>query len=76
MAALVYSQQDFQRYTKGVKDGWGSVQRAELAQADVREKDATEQHDSAVIAAAEKQIDVFEAELAQADATARSATGE
>ena len=68
MAALVYSQQDFQRYTKGVKDGWGSVQRAELAQADVREKDATEQHDSAVIAAAEKQIDVFEAELAQADA--------
>jgi membrane fusion protein (multidrug efflux system) len=44
------------------------VQRAELAQADVREKDATEQHDSAVIAAAEKQIDVFEAELAQADA--------
>src|SRR3984885_8037159 len=34
MAALVYSQQDFQRYTKGVKDGWGSVQRAELAQAD------------------------------------------
>jgi membrane fusion protein (multidrug efflux system) len=22
MAALVYSQQDFQRYTKGVKDGW------------------------------------------------------
>jgi membrane fusion protein (multidrug efflux system) len=24
LAALVYSQQDFQRYTKGVKDGWGS----------------------------------------------------
>jgi membrane fusion protein, multidrug efflux system len=67
-AALVYSQQNFQRYTKGVKDGWGSVQRVELAQADVREKDATEQHDSAVIAAAEKQIDVLEAQHAQADA--------
>ena len=68
MAALVYSQQDFQRYTTLAKDGWAPVQRAQQAQADIREKDATTQHDAAVIAAAEKQIGVLEAQLAQADA--------
>ncbi len=68
-AALVYSQQDYQRYTILAKDGYGSVQRARQAQADIREKDATQQHDIAVVAAAEKQIGVFEAQLAQANAT-------
>jgi membrane fusion protein, multidrug efflux system len=68
-AAFVYSQQDFQRYTKLAKDGWGTVQRAQQAQADIREKDAMQQHDIAVVAAAEKQIGVFEAQLAQANAT-------
>jgi membrane fusion protein (multidrug efflux system) len=68
-AALVYSQQDFQRYTELAKDGWGTVQRAQLAQADIREKDAMLRHDTAVIAAADKQIGVLEAQLAQADAT-------
>ena len=68
-AALVYSQQDFQRYTILAKDGYGTVQRAQQAQADIREKDAMQQHDIAVVAAAEKQIGVFEAQLAQANAT-------
>ena len=67
-AALVYSRQDFQRYTQLAKDGWGPVQRAQLAQADIREKDARLQHDTAVMAAAEKQIGVLGAQLAQADA--------
>jgi len=69
MAALVFSRQDFQRYTALAKDGWGTVQRAQQAQADIREKDATSQHDAAVTAAAEKQTDVLQAQLAQADAT-------
>ncbi len=68
-AALVYSQQDFQRYTQLAKDGWGPVQRAQLAQADIREKDAALQHDTTVVAAAEKQIGVLQAQLSQADAT-------
>jgi membrane fusion protein, multidrug efflux system len=51
------------------KEGWGTVQRAQQAQADIREKDATLQHDTTVVAAAEKQIGVFEAQLAQANAT-------
>jgi len=68
-AALVYSQQDYQRYIILAKDGYGTVQRAQQAQADIREKDAMQQHDIAVVAAAEKQIGVFEAQLAQANAT-------
>jgi membrane fusion protein (multidrug efflux system) len=68
-AALVYSQQDYQRYTDLAKDGWATVQRAQQVQADIREKDAALQHDTAVVSAAEKQIGVFEAQLAQAKAT-------
>jgi membrane fusion protein (multidrug efflux system) len=68
-AALVYSQQNFQRYTLLAKQGWAPEQQAQQVQADIREKDATVQHDTAVIAAAETQIGVLGAQLAQADAT-------
>src|ERR1700693_6259729 len=37
-AALVFSQQDFQRYTDLEKTGYGTVQRAQQAQADIRQK--------------------------------------
>ena len=37
-AARVYSQQDFQRYTDLAHDGYGTVQRAQQAQADVVQK--------------------------------------
>jgi membrane fusion protein (multidrug efflux system) len=68
-AALVFSQQDFQRYTHLATTGYGTVQRAQQAQADISEKQAALQHDSAIVAAAEKQVGVFEGELAQASAT-------
>jgi membrane fusion protein (multidrug efflux system) len=68
-AALVYSAQDFQRYTQLAKDGWGTVQRSQQAQADIREKDAALQHDIAVVSAAERQIGVLQAQVAQATAT-------
>jgi membrane fusion protein, multidrug efflux system len=68
-AAVVYSQQDFQRYSALAKDGYGTVQRAQQAQADVREKDAALQHDATVVAAAEKQIDVLGAQVEQANGT-------
>jgi membrane fusion protein (multidrug efflux system) len=45
------------------------VQRAQQAQADIREKNATLQYDTAVIAAAEEQIGVLQVQLAQANAT-------
>ena len=68
-AALIFSQQDFQRYTQLAKDGWATVQRSQQAQADIREKDATLQRDVAVVSAAEKQIGVFKAQVTQATAT-------
>jgi membrane fusion protein (multidrug efflux system) len=68
-AALVFSTQDFQRYTQLAKDGWGTVQRSQQAQADIREKDAVLQHDIAVVSAAEKQIGVLQAQVTQATAT-------
>src|ERR1700724_2567482 len=68
-AALVYSQQDFQRYTELAKTGNGTVQRAQLAQADIREKQAALQHDATGVGVAKKQIGIFGAQLAQATAT-------
>jgi membrane fusion protein, multidrug efflux system len=68
-AALVFSQQDFQRYTSLAKSGVASIERAQQAQADIREKQAALQHDTAGIGVAEKQTGVFEAQLAQAKAT-------
>jgi membrane fusion protein (multidrug efflux system) len=68
-AALVFLQQDFQRYTHLATTGYGTVQRAQQAQADISEKQAALQHDSAIVAAAEKQVSVFEGQLAQANAT-------
>ncbi len=68
-AALDFSQQDFRRYTDLAKTGYGTVQRAQQAQADIREKQASLQHDTTGVRAAEKQIAVYEAHLAQAKAT-------
>jgi membrane fusion protein (multidrug efflux system) len=67
-AGLVYSQQDFQRYTDLARTGYGTVQRAQQAQADIVQKQAKLDSDKAGIASAEKQIAVFEAQLAQARA--------
>jgi membrane fusion protein (multidrug efflux system) len=68
-AALVYSQQDFQRYTDLERTGYGTVQRAQQAQADVVQKQAKLDSDKTGIASAEKQIAVLQAQLAQARAT-------
>src|SRR5271167_3505733 len=68
-AALVFSQQDFQRYTHLATTGYGTVQRAQQAQADITEKQAALQHDTTVVAAAERQIGVFDGQRAQANAT-------
>lgn len=67
-AALVYSQQNYQRYTELARDSWGTVQNAQQATADIREKEATLEHDTTGVGAAKKQIGVFEAQLAQANA--------
>jgi membrane fusion protein, multidrug efflux system len=45
-AALVYSQQNYDRYTKLARDGYGTVQNAQQATADIQEKNGgiTAQH--------------------------------
>jgi membrane fusion protein (multidrug efflux system) len=68
-AALVFSQQDYQRYTHLSQTGYGTVQRAQQAAADIREKQAALQHDTEVVAAAGKQTGVLEGQLTQAKAT-------
>ena len=68
-AALVYSQQNYQRYTQLAKDSWGTVQNAQQATANIRETAVALQRDTTGVAAGKKQIAVYEAELAQAKAT-------
>jgi membrane fusion protein (multidrug efflux system) len=67
-AALVYSQQDFQRYTDLEHTGYGTVQRAQQAQSDIVQKQAKFDSDKTGIASAEKQIAVLGAQLDQARA--------
>jgi membrane fusion protein (multidrug efflux system) len=68
-AAVLYAQQNFARYTALARTGYGTVQQAQQATADIREKAAMLQHDTTGVAAAQKQIAVYEAQLAQAKAT-------
>ena len=67
-AALIYSQQDFQRYTDLAHTGYGTVQRAQQAQSDIVQKQAKLDSDKTGIASAEKQISVLHAQLEQARA--------
>ena len=67
-AALAYSQQNYERYTQLAQDGYGPVQRAQQAAADIREKQADLARDTAGVSVAEKQVSVYEARLAQARA--------
>ena len=68
-AALVFSQQEVRRYTDLARSGFGIVQMAQQTQADSQEKQAALEHDIAGVSVAEKQVGVFEAQLAQAKAT-------
>ena len=68
-AALVYAQQQFQRYTDLAKSTYGTVQMAQQSQADIREKRAALQGDIKGIGVAKRQVSVFGAQLAQAKAT-------
>ena len=68
-AALLYSRQNFTRYTALARTGYGTVQQAQQSTADIREKEAALQRDTTGVAVAKKQIAVFQAQLAQAKAT-------
>ncbi|MGE5148470.1 MAG: HlyD family secretion protein [Candidatus Eiseniibacteriota bacterium] len=66
-AALAFAQADYARYHHLRKTGFGSVQRDQQAEASLQEKRADVEHDRAVLAAAERQIDVIKTEQAKAE---------
>jgi membrane fusion protein, multidrug efflux system len=68
-AALLFSQQNYDRFTKLARTGAATVQQAQQATADIREKEAALARDTTGVNMAEKQIAVYEAQLAQAKAT-------
>jgi membrane fusion protein, multidrug efflux system len=67
-AALTYSHENFQRAIRLAHVGAGTVQAAQLATADIREKEASLDHDKTAVKATEKHVAVLEAQLAQAKA--------
>jgi membrane fusion protein (multidrug efflux system) len=68
-ANLTYAQQENDRYTTLAKGGGGSVELAQQAISRLDTARATLEHDTAAVQAAEKQVNVLQAELAKADAT-------
>ncbi|HEY1719917.1 MAG TPA: HlyD family secretion protein [Magnetospirillaceae bacterium] len=67
-ASLKFAQQDFVRYQNLMKDGFGTVQRAEQAEASQTEKAAQLQRDHAGLQAAVSKLDVIATERAAAEA--------
>jgi membrane fusion protein (multidrug efflux system) len=68
-ANLSYAQQENDRYTTLAKRGATSLELAQQAISKLDAARATVQHDTAAVQAAEKQVNVLQAELAKADAT-------
>jgi membrane fusion protein (multidrug efflux system) len=68
-AALAFSDQDNVRYAYLARSGAGSVQSAQKATSDIRQRQATLDHDTAAVGAARKQIDVLGTQLETARAT-------
>lgn len=67
-AALTFAQQNAHRYSSLARDGFGTVQQAQLTQSDSLQKQAALERDTAGIASAKQQIAVLDAELKQARA--------
>jgi membrane fusion protein, multidrug efflux system len=67
-AALVYSQQNYGRYTALARDGFGPVQQAQQAAADIREKQATLTRDTTGVEAARQRVRIYRAQLVEAKA--------
>ena len=67
-ASLSFATADSTRYGDLMKTGYGTVQRAQLAESALREKTATLQKDRAGLVVAERKIDVLTSERAKAEA--------
>jgi membrane fusion protein, multidrug efflux system len=67
-AAQVFARQDDERYTTLSKSGVSTIQNAQQAIANLQEKEAALDRDTVGVSAAEKQVDVLNAQLAEARA--------
>jgi membrane fusion protein (multidrug efflux system) len=67
-AALAFANQDYVRYESLSKTGAGTVQSAQKSTSDIRQKQASLDHDTAAVGAAGKQIDVLGTQVVQARA--------
>jgi membrane fusion protein (multidrug efflux system) len=67
-AAFTYSRQNFKRYTELAHKGFAPVQLAQLSTANIREKHAALARDAMAVSLAQKQVDIYEAQLPQAQA--------
>jgi membrane fusion protein, multidrug efflux system len=65
-ASLTYATADNTRYGDLMKTGYGTVQRAQLAETTLHEKTATLQKDRAGLVVAERKVDVLTSERAKA----------
>jgi membrane fusion protein, multidrug efflux system len=64
-AALIFAHQDSERYATLSKSGASTIQNAQQATANLREKEAALDHDTAAVSAAEKQVDVLNTQQAE-----------
>ncbi len=67
-AGVTFAKQDHSRYQDLMKTGYGTVQRAQLANADLQQQTALLLHDRAALVAAQKQIEVLKTQRSEADA--------
>ena len=67
-AALTFASQDYQRYTNLSKIGASTIQDAQRAASGIQERRADLARDNAAAGAAEKQVDVLDAQLKQVQA--------
>jgi membrane fusion protein (multidrug efflux system) len=68
-AALTFARADYTRYTDLAHTGNGTVQRAQQAEQDIRQREAAVAHARAVLASATAEIDVLAAQKARAAAS-------
>src|SRR5215475_13241295 len=66
-AELDFAKQDNVRYQNLRSSGWGTVQRAQQADATLRSETAQLQHNRAVLVAAQQQVEVLRTQRAQAE---------
>jgi membrane fusion protein (multidrug efflux system) len=75
-ATLAFAGQQFTRYTDLARTGFGTVERAQQAKADISQREAALQHDLNTLAGAQSHTVVLQSQIAQADAAiARAQAG-